>query len=73
MKKDEKPSVGVLIALKAKDKMKGEKKEKDYDKMYAEMAAEILEAVEDKDAKKLGMLLKDFVKTCAHNPCGMKH
>jgi len=65
MEKNEKPSVGVLIALKAKEKMKG--KEKDHDKMYAEMAGEILEAVEDKDAKKLGMLLKDFVKTCAQS------
>jgi len=63
MKKGEKPSIGLLIALEA-EKKKGKKKEKKKENMYAEMASEILKAIEDEDAEGLGMHLKNFVKAC---------
>ena len=62
MANEEKPNIGALIALKAKEKAAG--KENIDEGMYAEMAKELLAAMDKKDAKVLGSHLKNFVKVC---------
>lgn len=72
MEKKDKPSIGLIIAMNSKDKMKDMKggKSEYKEDMYGEMAGDLLKAIEKKDAKMLGMYLKDFIKACLHKMKG---
>ena len=61
MDEKKRPGLAVMIALGAKDKMKGDVKEPSRDE---DSAQEILDAIEAKDASKLGELLHDYVMSC---------
>jgi CRISPR/Cas system Type II protein with McrA/HNH and RuvC-like nuclease domain len=56
-----KPGLAVMIALGAKDKMRGDMEEPSRDE---DSAQEILDAIDAKDASKLGELLHAFVMSC---------
>lgn len=62
-----KPDLTVIIS-KLKGKMKGKEDSSggSSDK-FSEMGDEILAAIEDKNGKVLGKLLKDFVSVCSDN------
>lgn len=57
----DKPALAVLIA----EKIKKDKSSKSEDvNKYKDMAQEILDAIETKDASSLGKALKAFVSVC---------
>jgi predicted metal-dependent hydrolase len=61
--KMKKPGLGLIIAMKAKNKDKDD--EKDYsDEKYTEMAEEILENIKNENAEELGKNLKNFITAC---------
>jgi DNA-binding GntR family transcriptional regulator len=59
---DEKKKNGLAILIASKMKDKDEKEDGGNDSV--EMASDILDAIEAKDAKALAKLLKSFVQLC---------
>ncbi len=59
--KDKKPGLAILLGKKSED---SENEEDRDDEMVEDFGKELLEALKEEDAKKVGMLVSDFIRTC---------